>query len=134
MANRAWARRALAEMLARQGSCRRVKKAIELVEQNNPDGRGASPADLRLIAGILATRTDPKSLERAIQLYENLADQQMLDTRERLALSVLYNRAGNWSKAREEIMSLWVRMPKSPGVLGTLIQMLLEHDEVQQSR
>ncbi|HEX4144385.1 MAG TPA: tetratricopeptide repeat protein [Pirellulales bacterium] len=131
VANQAWARRKLAEMLARQGSVADVQKAIQLVEKNNPDGRGASPPDLRLIAGILAKRPDAKSRERAIQLYEQLADQQMLDLRERMGLAVLYNRAGNWSKAREEMMSLWVRVPKNPAIIANLIQMLIEHNELQ---
>jgi tetratricopeptide (TPR) repeat protein len=130
IANRAWARRTLAGMLARQGTFADIQKAIELVQQNNPDGRRASAADLRLIAGILAKRSDTKSREEAIRLYEQLAEGQALDARERLGLIMLYNRTGKWSKAREEIMSLWVLMPKNPGVLGTLVQLLIEHDEV----
>ena len=48
-----------------------------------------------------------------------------------MLLALLYNRAGKWSKARDQVYSLLGRMPKNPVVLANWIQMLLEHDEVQ---
>ncbi|HTU24448.1 MAG TPA: tetratricopeptide repeat protein, partial [Pirellulales bacterium] len=129
-ATRAWGRRALAQMLARQGNYADVQRAIELVEQNSPDGQGPAADDLRLIAKILASRPETKSRERAIELFEQLADQQQLDVRERLALAMLYNRMGKWPKCREELQSLYVRTPKSSGVLGNLVRLLIEHDEL----
>ena len=127
-ANRAWARRSLAEILARQGDFADVQKAIQLVQQNNADGRGTA-ADRRFIAKILANRPDPESRERAIQLYEQLADEQALSTPERLDLSLLYDRAGKWPKARDQMYSLLGRNAKNAAVLGTWIQMLMEHNE-----
>jgi cellulose synthase operon protein C len=126
--SQAWARRTLAEILARQGNFADIQKAIDLVQKNSPEGQGAG--DLRLIARILSERSDTTSRDRAIQLFEQLESQQGLAGQERFALAGLYDRAGKWSKAREVMTSLVATNPKNTQLLGNFIQMLLQHNEV----
>ncbi len=127
LAYRAWARRALAGILARQGNYADIEKAIKLVGENSVNGR-PNPDDLRFIARILADRPDSGSRERAIRLFEQLG--QALFPQERVALAVLYDRAGKWSKAKETMMEVVAKSSGDPRLLGRFIAMLLQHNEV----
>ena len=129
LAYHAWARRALAGILARQGNYSDIEKAIKLVGENSVNGQ-PNPDDLRFIARILADRPDSGSRERAIRLFEQLAQAQQLFPQERVALAVLYERTGKWSKARDTMMELVAKSSGDPRLLGRFIAMLLQHNEV----
>jgi cellulose synthase operon protein C len=130
-ANRAWARRSLAGILAQKGDFADVQKAIQLVQQNTSNDGKLIVSDVQFIALILANRPDPESHQQAIKLYEQLVNLQAAGPQERLTLARLYNREGNWEKARDQMYSLLGRMPKDPVILANWIEMQLEHNETQ---
>jgi cellulose synthase operon protein C len=130
VANVAWARRAMAEILARTGDFKDVQAAVKLIEENSPDGK-PSTDDALTIADILSRRPDSASREKAIQLLEQLQSQRALAPQEQLTLGTLYERSGNWDKARDQMLSLVTRLENNPTILGNFIQMLLRHDELE---
>jgi tetratricopeptide (TPR) repeat protein/Leucine-rich repeat (LRR) protein len=105
-----------------------LEKQAKQIEQKIADGK-ATDNDLRALAQTLAfIRRDAKSLERAIGLYLDLATKGASDD-DRMILARMYEKAGKWEQARDELKKVLVENPANPAVLVSLIQLLLRHDD-----
>jgi tetratricopeptide (TPR) repeat protein len=99
----AWARRALASMLASAVNRPKYEEGLKLIDLNLKDDRG-SLADRRAKAMLLATRTYQR--KEAIRLLEELRSEQPLTAEEHFALFRLYDTDGDWEKARAAMLLL----------------------------
>ena len=133
-ADRVWARRALAELLADGGSYKSLEDALSIVAKNaGPDGQLA-PEDLVLQISMLSSRPEPASWRSAIVLLEKLSQTQPLSTEQRLQLARLLEKAGRWEDCRNELMTL-VASPNSPPMLkALLVEKLIEHGELSTAK
>lgn len=91
-----WARRSLAVALATSGDQRRAREAQQLVSQPSDD-----PLDRRAQARVMAAMPLKGQRQQAIQILEELGNQQTLPVEEQFLLAQLHDASGpaGWSKA-----------------------------------
>jgi tetratricopeptide (TPR) repeat protein len=123
-----WARRTQAEIVAASGSYDDVIKARKIIEQNARDGK-LTPADIQTIVDMLARRPEPESRAAALKLLEQLQTQRPLLPREQLVLGQLYERGGNWARAKELFVNSLTQQSNDPEALLAFAQSLIEHAE-----
>jgi tetratricopeptide (TPR) repeat protein len=109
----AWAKRTLALTYASRPSVERMHKALALFE---PDGRTvpagqegrtlADAEDLRILARVLDAQRTPVQLKRAIQILESLIEKNLANNEDRFLVGLLYEKSGDWAKAKEEYRAL----------------------------
>jgi len=124
-----WARRSLARVLASERHYGRLLQGLKLLEQNVRDGK-MSVEDVRLKAAMLASRSDRKSRQEAVSLYEEIRKRQdgTLSPREQFALAQLYDKTDRWTRCRDEMLNLVTEHPEHVGFLVGYIHTLLRHD------
>lgn len=127
--NAAWARRVKAQYLTTGGQYQDTLQAIELINQNEKDGL-ASADDLSLKAALLADRPDRKSRLEAKAIFEKLIPLREDSSRERFALAKIYEREGDWKRARTEFLAVLGQRGDDPKMIYEFCQMLLRHNEV----
>ena len=117
--NYAWARRTLALTYA-SGQTDQLRKALVLFEPNGqaaPPGREGKalddPEDLRVLARVLDAQRTRLSMARAIEILESLIDKSLANNEDRFLLARLYDKSGDWSKAREQYRELNLRTKNS---------------------
>ncbi|MGD9724643.1 MAG: tetratricopeptide repeat protein [Pirellulales bacterium] len=123
-----WARRTQAEILAASGSYEDVVNATKLIEQNRQGGR-LPPADIQAVVDMLANRPEPESRAKSIQLIEQLGQQRALQPREQLLLGQLYDRQGNWARAKELMVSSLTAQGNDPETMLAFVASLMQHGE-----
>lgn len=129
-----WGRRKAAELIANRGTYRNLEEALALINQNTlADGTLASE-DAQLEISLLVNRPEPASWKRAIDVIEQLAEQQPLSTGQRLTLAGLLEKVGRWNEARDELMSIVAAPNAPPAVVGMLVEKLIDHDELENAR
>ena len=109
----AWAKRTLALTYASRPGAERMHKALALFEPGGrtaPDGHEgealADAEDLRILARVLDAQRTPEQLKRAIQILESLIEKNLANNEDRFLLGLLYEKSGDWSKAKEEYRGL----------------------------
>lgn len=102
-AEAAWARRNLAVVLALRGDFEQLGDALALLERNHGSRREAD-VDRRARAVILALQSHRR--RDAIRLFEDLFRRQPPAAHEQFLLARLYEADRDWTKAREQFLSL----------------------------
>lgn len=134
VATKPWARRALAESIASQGTYREFLGALELLRQNTaPDGTVAD-ADLDLEIQLLSARPEPASWQRAVDLINTLEERRPLTTGRRLTRAQLHEKLGQWAASRDELVVLVAKPETPPAYVALLIEKLIEHGETSSAR
>jgi Tfp pilus assembly protein PilF len=133
-ADRAWARRGLATVLAGGTDFVRFKEALGLVGLKlEDDGRlaredGATEENtevLRTRARVLASQGQRQFRRRAIELYEDLAAKNVLTPDDKLVLAMLHDADGNAVKARQGLRELAQTLSHNPQYLAQFAMMLI---------
>jgi tetratricopeptide (TPR) repeat protein len=129
-----WARRAMAELEAAQGSYRDVQRAIELLQANRQAGDSVTPEDLALEVSILASRPEPASWRRAVELLDELSERRPLSTADRLTRVQLREKLGDWTAARDELVVLVANPKTPPAYVALLIEKMIAHGEISTAK
>lgn len=123
-----WARRTAAQILADSKQYQELLKAESLLTSNLQNG--ALPIDDQLkLAQILASRPEPISRKKAINILEKIANTQKLSQDNDLALGKLYFAVGDWANCQKQMRKIVVRYPSSADVRAEYIGMLLDHGD-----
>jgi tetratricopeptide (TPR) repeat protein len=139
-ADRAWARQALALVLANGTDYARFQEALELagvkidktgqlVRETGRPVRVESTEAILTRARVLATQPIRAFRERAIELFEDLDRSLALTPNDKLILALLYEAAGQWPKAQSQLDYLVAQYPGVPQFLAQYVQLLLRHDD-----
>jgi tetratricopeptide (TPR) repeat protein len=135
----AWARSVLAVVLASHSDPKKSREALALVgliegAKAEDDAAGESAQQERARAAVLALQPDPVQQQRAIAVLERMNTRRLLSPEDQFLLVQLYERAGDWERAREAALPL-VNPRDNPRFLGYYTDALLRHglpDEAQQ--
>jgi len=129
-----WARRSLAELMAKNEGYDSLEKALLIVDLNVArDGR--LPAeDVSLKISLLVDRPEPESWRKAVGLLELLAASQSLSTDQQVQLAQLRDKIGRWEECREGLISLVVSPAATLGVQAILIEKLIDHNELSSAQ
>ena len=130
-ADRQWARRTLAGLLAVQGNRQKFDEALALIEENLRDSKNAVD-DLRAKALLLATR--PIYRRQAIRLLKEIGQKSQLIAGDRYLLFGLYEVDDNWLEAKETMLAL-LTSPEgaNPFYLAEYIRRLLQRGELAEA-
>jgi tetratricopeptide (TPR) repeat protein len=141
----AWARRALAMVLADGRDYKRYLEALALVGLS-VDGSGriaeadvSVPAERdeiqRARARVLASHPGRLFRARAIQLLEDQSRRRPLLPDDQLLLANLYESTGKegWAKARETLAGLVAAQGRNPAYLAHFARSLLDHGDVAEA-
>ncbi len=128
----AWARRSQAEIMAATGVYEDVIRATQLIEKNARDGKLA-PEDIQAIVQMLSKRPEPESRAKSVRLIEQLAAQRSLTAREQLVLGQLNEIQGNWSRAKELMVSSLTQQGNDPEAMLAFVQALTKHGEYEEA-
>jgi cellulose synthase operon protein C len=91
---------------------------------------GALPIDDQLkLAQILASRPEPISRLKAINILEKIAGTQKLNQENDLVLGKLYFAVGDWAKCQKQMHQAIGRYPASADVRAAYLGMLLDHGD-----
>jgi Tfp pilus assembly protein PilF len=127
-----WARRSQAEIMASSGVYEDVVKATRLIEQNARDGK-LPPEDIQAIVQLLSKRPEPESRAKSVRLIEQLAQIRALQPREQLVLGQLYEIQGDWSRAKELMVSSLTEQGQDPEAVLAFAQALTKHGEYDEA-
>ncbi|MEX0676657.1 MAG: tetratricopeptide repeat protein [Pirellulales bacterium] len=128
----AWARRRKAQSLAQVGDYQNTMAAVKLIEQNTEGGQLAR-ADMVSIISALGDRPEPQSRDTAIKYFELLRQTHGISARQMSALAKLYDRAGQWTKARDMMLAAINNSSDDPVVFSTYARMLLDRGEAEEA-
>jgi tetratricopeptide (TPR) repeat protein len=126
------ARRALACLLALEGTYKHFQDALTLLEQN---GKANGPAveDQELRALLLATR--PAHRPEALRLLEDLPARRLsLAPDVQLLRAQLYEADGNRAKARAALLTLVTHYEHNPRYLAAYVRCLLRDQDAGEAR
>jgi tetratricopeptide (TPR) repeat protein len=126
-ADRAWARRELAMILAASGDGAKYDEASALLVP----GPKAGAADRRARAFVLGAR--PEGRQEALRRLEAEAKAGPLPADEQFRLVQLCDAAGDWPQARDRIVGLLTRDKQNPEYLAYLIDGLFRHDQAEEA-
>ncbi len=124
-----WARRSKAQLLKTQGDFESLRKAVSVIEANAQAGHYTTE-DATLLAGMLGERPEAESRQKAVKLLEHLQAKRPLPDDLHLQLAQLYERAGRWDKAREQLLNLLGRTGNNPQYMAILASLQIKHNEV----
>lgn len=121
-----WARRARAVAIAADGSWEHFQEADALLRQSEAE---ASTSDLLLRVGLLAQRSEPSSMRTALKLLEELQTRQPLTAPEQATMAGLYERVGEWGKAKDLMLNILAQPDPDPSHYLLLVEMMLRNGE-----
>jgi tetratricopeptide (TPR) repeat protein len=128
-----WARRMLAQVLAKDGGYLRFRTALALLDTNRVAGE-LDEMDLRIKAELLGARVEPDFRQEALRILESLQDgAKPLSLQQRMLLARLYDQSGRWNQARNLMIDLVSENPENADLLANLSEMLLDRQEVDLS-
>lgn len=131
-ADRTWARRSLAGVLAAGSNRRRFEEALTLIDQNLAENKNEQ-ADQHARAVLLATRLSRR--KEAIRLFEDLARRGPLPANERFTLVRLYAAEDNWPQEQLHMLTLLASPEgKNPAFQAHYARRLLQHDAVGEAQ
>ncbi len=125
-----WARRVKAQLLKANGDFDSLQQALKILQANAVEGKYL-PDDSALIAGMLAERPEAESRQQAVRMLEQLQSQHTLSPEHQMLLAQLYEKSGQWTKAREQMLSLLARSGANVGYAAVFASWLLQHDETE---
>jgi tetratricopeptide (TPR) repeat protein len=129
-AHAVWARRMLAQVLAKDGSYLRFRTGLALLAANRVAGE-LSELDQRIKAELLGARVEPRFREEAVHILERLqGGARPLSLSLGMLLARLYDQSNRWSKARDLMIDIVSENPKNADVLAQLSEMLLNRKEI----
>ena len=126
-----WARRALALILAGQGTYDSLRQGLELVEENLRTA--AAVQDLRAKAVLLSAHPKRQEREKAVEIFEKvIEDPRVATAGDRLILARLYMAQGpsKWALASRQFRSLLASAPNQPQYAMAYAAALLAHKEL----
>jgi predicted Zn-dependent protease len=124
-----WARRAMADLMAREGSYADLQKAIAMLAANRDQQGRQALEDLELEINLLANRPEPVSWRQALTKLEELGVMRSLSTNECLTRAQLREKVGRWDEARNELVALVAKPDTPPAYVAMLTEKLIEHGE-----
>lgn len=124
------ARRALSVTLAARGTYPNFAEALGLLEQNL-QGDGAAPEDLRVKARLLATRSERRRQAEAISILETLDERSPLTPDDQRLLIQLYLAIDDWEQARRWLQALLAAQSNDPDVLAFAIRTMIDNGEAE---
>ncbi|HZZ82334.1 MAG TPA: tetratricopeptide repeat protein [Gemmataceae bacterium] len=128
----AWANREVAVLIAASGTYQDFRAAMGRLQPKDPKAP-VSLADKVTMARLLADRPEADSRMEATRLLEEIKNQTNLPPSAQLILARLYQATGNWSRCRDEMLSLLGKAKDDPTYIGTFVEMLLRNNEVDQA-
>ena len=129
-----WARRALAEVQASQGTYRDMQQGLKVLQANRVVGQPVASEDLGLEISLLSNRPEPASWRRAVALLDELAKRQPLTAAERLTRAQLREKLGEWGPARDDLVALVANPKTPPAYVALLIEKLIAHGEASTAK
>ena len=129
-----WARRAMAESMASQGTYRELQDALEVLHRNRDEDGMASEEDLDLEIQLLSDRPEPASWRQAVDLIDQLEERRPLTTGRRLTRAQLREKLGEWTAARDELVVLVAKPETPPAYVALLVEKLIAHRETSSAR
>jgi len=133
-AEKAWARRLKAELIAERGNYREMEQAMDLLEKN-VDEKGQMPIDdVLLQVKLLTSRPEPSSWKRAIKVMDSLAKRQPLNMGQRIILAQLHEKVGEWTTCRDELVAVTATPSVPPAYVAMLVEKLIDHGETTTAR
>lgn len=133
-ATKPWARRAMAESIASQGTYREFQTALQLLHKNHGEDGTAGDEDLDLEVQLLSARPEPASWQQAVDLIDKLEERRPLTTGRRLNRAQLREKLGQWAAARDELVVLVAKPETPPAYVALLVEKLIEHGETSSAR
>lgn len=133
-AERAWARRMMAELIAERGTYRDMQRATELLQQNVDEKGEMSIDDTVLLIKLLTNRPEPASWKQAITKLEELSRKQPLAMGQRILLAQLHERVGDWDDCRNELVSVVAGPNVPPAYIAMLVEKMIDHGEESTAR
>lgn len=127
-----WARRTMAQLLGATGSYKDHRRAIELLDANKIEGK-LTLGDRAVKARLLAIRGDLRSRKEAISMLEDILRDDPNRVEDTYLLAQLYDKLGNWGRARQQMLNLLTLAPDEPKYIPAYANMLLWHDEVDEA-
>ena len=124
-----WARRATADLMAREGSYADLQKGLAMLALNRDKNGKAPPEDVELEINLLANRAEPASWRQALTRLDELASLKSLSTGECLTRAQLREKVGRWDEARNELVALVAKPETPPAYVAMLAEKLIEHGE-----
>ena len=137
-AQAAWARRALALLLASTGDPRQSVKSLELLGLTD-EGVNYRPSanepieELRAKATVLALHQNRATKLSAIELLREIIDREPNAFADRDLLMRLYDEQGNWSEARKQMQALVTTEGTRPVYLAHAITSLLRQGALEEA-
>ena len=116
-------------MRADQGGYQDLLEAVRLVDENLA-AAPSSADDLRLKARLLAVHPQLAKRREAAAIFEKLVENQMNAAAEdRFRLAQLYLAAGDWTKARRQLLALLAAQGSQPRYVAAYARALMDHKE-----
>lgn len=129
-----WARRASAELMAKNGSFADLQKALEMIALNRDQQGKQSVEDLEIEVNMLANRPEPACWRQALAKLEQLSAVKPLSMSECLSRVQLREKVGRWAEARDELIALVAKPETPPAYLAMLTEKLIEHGEASSAQ
>ena len=121
-----WARRGLALVLA-PGDYEKYQTAVNLLKENMKESPTA--ADRRTLAVILASRPYRSSRREAIAMLEEAIRKEGSKPEDHLLLAQLYEREGDWPKARQRLFALLATHSFNPQYVAYFASTLIQRGD-----
>lgn len=121
------ARRGLVACLAARGKHPQIMAALELLRLN-AEQFGASSADLKLKARLLALEPARGMRKEAVAILTHLSENSALSLDDQLLLARLHASLGDWPTARAELQNLLTVRPDDADLLAFGIRQAIEHE------
>lgn len=129
-----WARRQSARMIAARGGYKNLQEALVFIDQNAREGV-LTYDDLVFKAELLGRREDLQSKREAVELLERARQaRKKLPPAVTLEMAKQYDRIGEWSKCRDEMVQLLRESPDNSAYQAVYIEMLIRHDELNEAQ
>ena len=128
-----WARRKAARLLASTGRYQQVIKATRLLQQGAEDGE-LNTEDQLLIAEILATRSDPESMLKAIEILSGLQERGLLSRQLALTLGRLLHGVAEFQRSDSQMLDVISQNKGDFQVWASYIDMLIERGEYTRAK
>ena len=125
-----WARRNFVRLLLSLNyNMENQAEGIKLLDANIAESETPSLEDVKMKAIILVSCNNPRDRAKAINLMEGIIKRGVkLEPEEQFILGRLYNEAGKWEAAREQMQDLCVREPNNIRYITEFIRMMLRRN------
>lgn len=125
-----WARRNFVRLLLSINyNMENQAEGIKLLDANIAESDTPSLEDVKMKAIILVSCNNPRDRGKAIKLMESIIKRGVkLEPEEQFILARLYNEAGKWDVAREQMQDLCIREPNNIRYITEFIRMMLRRN------